>query len=167
MIVKNFIIPESNKEVFRYEKESFGYIYNGESIEGTNVKMVFTLDKKMPNYKRIRKIEKDYYKLDKKVPIAAILLLFIGVASLISYIITYKLFSLSYLLLIAAVLFISFGLISLFTFFYLMFKSSKLKEELIKQSRLLVGNTLSIPLPNNIKNEIECTYEIRNSIIKK
>ncbi|MGM9873715.1 MAG: hypothetical protein ACI31G_02185 [Bacilli bacterium] len=166
MITKDFVVPESNKEVFRYEKESFGYIYKGETPEGENVKMVFTINKKMPNYSRLKKIEKDYYKLDKKVPLLTIIMLILGIAGIIAYICTYKTFNLSYIFLICAVLFISLGLMSLFTFFYIMSKSSKLKEELLSQARLLIGNILSLPLPGNVKNEIESTCEIRKSIQK-
>ena len=162
-----FIVPVDKKETFRYEKESFGYIYNGETIEGSNVTMVFTIDEKMPNYKRIRKIEKDYNRINKKLPLATIIILTIGILSFIGYVCTYSLFDLSFILLIVAILFICLGLISLFTYFYILVKSDKLKSNLLEQARIIIGNTFIVPLPNNVKEENDSTFEIRKAILKK
>lgn len=160
---KNFCVSIKNKQTFIYEKESFGWkLINEKPLKNGKISLTFNFDKNINKAKTLRKMEKDYRKLNAKFPLFTLISNLLSIISLILYIIFIRQ-SFCYYFLLALVLFICVFIYSLFNFIFLK-ASPYIKKELLNEARIIVGNTLNVPLANNVKKINQNSNLIRKSI---
>lgn len=132
---------------------------------GNEYTLSFQRDTKMPNYKRIVSLEKQYNKINRPFPFAAIILLAISLLLLIPAFVVNEAIVKSIFAVLTAVFF-AIGLFLLFAFIFMLTKKKSMLSDLLHQADELQGATFDIPLPCNIKEPTKDTYEIKNSNIQ-
>lgn len=132
---------------------------------GNEYTLSFQRDTKMPNYKRIVSLEKQYNKINRHFPLTAIILLAISLLMLIPLFVVNEITAKSILAALTSVIF-SIGLFLLFSFLFMLTKKKSMLNDLLHQADELRGATFDIPLPCNIKEPTKDTHEIKNSNIQ-
>ncbi len=164
--VKNIevISDKKNETISRYVR--FGWKSVGSSEPTGNVfNLSFVRDKKMPNYKRLNKLEKQYVKINRPFPIAGFVGFVLGLGLFIAGLLV-EMDIVKISLVVVGLFILCVGLFAVLTFLFIKIKKKDLIEDLLSQADELTGLTLLAPLPGNIKEHTPDTYEIKNGDIK-
>lgn len=155
----------SQKEAFIFEKESFGYELVSDKKEDDNTyTLVFSLDpKKYPKYNKIKKMEKDYNRLKKKVPVFSFVAVSLATILLILYFV-FKDKNFGIYFLATSLFFICAFIYAIFNFIYKKINHSEYQKMILNEARMIIGNGNCLPTINNVKPVNEYTNALKTVI---
>ena len=155
------------KEQFIKNKEHFGWTFTAESIDRNGKTMVsMQREKNIPNYKVLRKLEKQHKRMNK-FPISSIYLIIIGFILLIPYFFLNKyLWSLSFILPASIIFFIA--LFNIGAFLIMKSQAKKMERELFNEADVIRGVKVLAPYPEHLVPPIDGTsFKIKEKIYDK
>lgn len=155
----------SQKEAFIYEKESFGYELVSDKKEDDNTyTLVFSLEpNKYPKYKKIKRMEKDYKRLKKKIPVFSFIAFGFALVLLIFYFV-FKDKNFGIYFLASSLFFICAFIYAIFNFIYKKINHSEYEKMILNEARMIIGNGNCLPTINNVKAVNEYTNTLKKTI---
>ncbi|HHT67137.1 MAG TPA: hypothetical protein GX010_02800 [Erysipelotrichaceae bacterium] len=154
---------ESNTALYSH----FGWKYSAseEARPDSTVLLVLERDKKDfgRDYGKIKDLERQYESIEKVSPIAALVTAGIGVVLYIAYFFTRPTFEYYIAFLYLALTFFAIAALLLANMIILLISKKKLLKSILNDAGLLSGAIRLFPLKNNILEEKENTWMIRNN----
>ena len=147
-------------------RECFGWNFMSKSTGGPGHKIAVAMnrDKTVPNYKKLRKLEKQYNKINRSFPLDALIFALMGIAFIIPWLFKFNdIARISLLSTGISLVFIAVFL--LIVFFLIKPKKKKLSKDILKEAAVISNKEKLMPLPENKVAGGEHSYKIRDMIL--
>ena len=147
--------------------EIFGWELSSQDDLRPDNTIIITLERdkeRVPNYRKVRKLERQYYHVYRPIPVATLVLLVIGFSLLVSYLFLKKSFVYAVSFLYGALTFFCMAVFALIIYLIILWKRGKILSYLKKEATYSSGADKDIPTQNNIVPEEEGTWALYESI---
>lgn len=126
----------------------------------------FTMKReKTPNYRKLKSLESQYNYLNRKFPVGGVVWLIIGLLMLIPAIMT-KDWNLNFLVMIPCIASMVIGFFLILAFLIMKPYSKKMIQSIFSEADELAGKTKQFPIPVNLKQGDNHSYEIKKAIYR-
>ena len=147
-------------------RECFGWKFLSKSTGGPGHKIAVAMnrDKTVPNYKKLRKLEKQYNKINRAFPLDVIIFGLLGIAFIIPFFFDWNDIA-RISLLSTGISFLFIAVFLLIVFFLIKTKKKKLSKDILKEAAVISNKEKLMPLPENKVAGGEHSYKIRDMIL--
>ena len=143
--------------------EYFGWeVVDKEPIR-TEEAILLTMERdrdKIQNYRDVRSLEKQYYRINRPLPIALLIFILLGTGFLVSFFMTKKTLFFAYSFMYAALTCFCIAVFALIVYLLILSKRKKLLAIILKQASIKTGTNKEWPTAHNVNPENESSWAL-------
>lgn len=165
---KTFRVKTANKDAFIEMKGHFGWEFATSSMDRNGVTSVtLKRDKKMDNYRIVRKLEKQHRRITHFPWLSTLILVVIAAALLIPYFFLRNTHYWYLLFIIPSIALLFIAVFNVGVFLMLQPQRKKLNQELYNEADIITGKVKRAPYPNNVIPQTDNSFRIKKHLYKK
>ncbi len=115
---------------------------------------------KIENYRDVRSLEKQYYRINRPLPIALLIFVLLGAGFLTSFFLTKNVLFFAYSFMYGALTCFCIAAFALIVYLLILAKRKKLLAILLQQASIKTGTNKEWPTPHNINPEDESSWAL-------